>query len=715
MSARTDVDSPDFYSKQFVLLAFVFIAMVTAVTWAVVSRSQQSLIEFQALKIAEIVATQAATSRSLYSSLAVDKLKKDGFGASEYSADKVGHVPLPAQFFKALSKHSLADAEGLYRFKPISLWNIDAEQGLVDEFQTWAWSQLEDQQSKATELPVDWQPVWRIDDMKDGKTLRFLRADPASSMSCVNCHNEIEAQPETKARRIAQGIAPGHRWKQHELLGAVQIEIPLERAAMLARAQTHRGLLVVVAATLIGIAGAAFLLLVHGSRTRAMTHQLNLQARRDSLTGLPNRFHLDDELNKLLGDTENRVGHSVMLLDLDDFKQINDTLGHEVGDEVLKIVGQRLLGALREHDLVARLGGDEFVIVMPDTGRALAQLRAERLTAALQQLIHTSGHRLSTGASFGIAMTPDDGVEAQELLRCADVAMYMAKQSQHGYAFYDEELDENHVSSLTIVHDLREAIRNGSLALHFQPQYCLLENRMVGAEALLRWHHSRHGHVAPDRAVSIAERHGLIAELTVWVLNTALTQCKIWREQGFDLKVSVNLSAVNLHDPQLVEQVEAALLAHSLPPEALVLEVTESAVMTSPDEAMKMLQAIRQSGITLSVDDYGTGHSSLSYLRHLPVQELKLDRSFLTNLSDSGKDAVIVKATLDLAHNLGLSMVAEGVEDAETLDYLYQIGCDAVQGYYLSRPISAQDFNDKLASTYELLPRHASNGQKKQA
>jgi len=715
MSERSDSNNPDFFSKQFILLAIVFIAMVTAVTWAVVSRSQQSLIEFQALKIAEIVATQAATSRSLYSSLAVDKLKDDGFGASEQSDELVGHVPLPAQFFKALSKHSLADAEGLYRFKPISLWNIDAEQGLTDEFQTWAWSQLEDQQSKATSLPIDWQPVWRIDEMEDGATLRFLRADPASSMSCVNCHNQIEAKPEIQARRIQQGIEPGHRWSQHELLGAVQIDIPLARAAMLARAQTQRGLLVVAAATLIGIAAAAILLLVNRAKTRTLTRQLKQQARHDSLTGLPNRFHLDDQLNSLLTGTDNRVGHSVMLLDLDEFKQINDTLGHEVGDEVLKITGQRLVGSLRKSDFVARLGGDEFVIVMPNTGRALAQLRAERLTAILQQLIHVRGHRLSTGASFGIAMTPDDGTDAKDLLRCADVAMYMAKQSQHGYAFYDRELDENHISSLTIVHDLREAIREGSLALHFQPQYCLHTNRMTGAEALLRWHHTRHGHVAPDRVITIAERHGLISELTVWVLNAALTQCKIWREQGYDLKISVNLSAVNLHDPLLVEQVEESLKAHSLPPAALILEVTESAVMTSPEQALKMLRAIRDSGITLSIDDYGTGHSSLSYLRDLPVQELKLDRSFLINLCDSGKDAVIVKATLDLAHNLGLSMVAEGIEDAATLDYLYKIGCDVVQGYYLSRPISAQDFNDRLPSTYQLLPHSTPDERQKQA
>jgi len=429
------------FAQQFVLLSVLFVAVVASVTWTVVSRSQQSLLEYKALAIAEVAARQAAAARSVYADLAVAKLVRDGLGSSARSDELPGHVPLPAQFFKELSRRSLDDSNGLYRFTPISLWNVDPTQGIVNDFQAWAWKELAAQETPAPSAPIDWKPVWRIEDLPEGKTLRYLQADPAGSRSCVDCHNAIEADPLMQARRIRQGIEPGHRWALHELLGAVQIEIPLEYAASLARHQTQNGLLAVSAAIAIGLSGFGTLILVNNARTRTMTRELDRQARRDSLTGLSNRFDLDHTLSVVLARSGPDDRHAVLLLDLDAFKQINDTLGHDVGDQVLRLTAQRLVEALREHDIVARLGGDEFVVVLPDTDRDTAGMLARRLSDALHEPLSVAGHRMQPGASIGIALMPHDGREARELLRAADVAMYLAKQSPVSFAFHEPGQD----------------------------------------------------------------------------------------------------------------------------------------------------------------------------------------------------------------------------------------------------------------------------------
>ena len=681
-------------------LTAAVLLVVMAVTWSVVSTSQWHLIEFQALRIAETVASQAATARSVYSELAVAKLYGDGFGASSDVDRLSGHVPLPAQFLKELSQRSRLQVDGLYRFTPVSRWNVDPGQGLSGDFRPWAWSRLAEQDRAAPDAPIDWEPVWRIDELAGGKTLRYLRADPASGTSCVECHNAIESRPDIRARRRADGVEPGRTWSRHELLGATEVEIPLSGVAVLAREQARSSLLLVGAATLIALASVVLLVLYQNARSRGFTRRLAHQAHHDSLTGLPNRFRFEAELVRLLDDRAGTVQHAVLLLDLDNFKQINDTLGHGAGDEVLRLTAQRLRGALRDRDSVARLGGDEFAV----TDRQDAMTMAQRLTQALQETFRVDDCRLSSGASIGIAMVPGDGEEKGELLRCADVAMCVAKRSTDRQAFYDAAQDEHHVANLTIVHDLREAIGRGTLSLHYQPKYTLGGRRMSGVEALLRWHHPVHGTVPPDLTVALAERHGLIGELTRWVLDTALRQCCRWQDAGYELDVAVNLSVVNLHDPAFPAQVDTALQAHGLAPASLVLEVTESAVMVDPVRAERTLDALRTSGTTLSVDDYGIGYSSLSCLRHLPVQELKLDRSFLADVCDGGKDAIIVKATLDLARNLGLSLVAEGVEDAATLAHLRGIGCDKVQGFFLCRPLPGDELTGRLPSMYRLGP-----------
>lgn len=684
-----------------------FVVVVSLVTWIIVSRSQEQVIQFEALKLADIVVSQAASARSAYSRLAVSKLNADGLGASEFSDDLAGHIPLPAQFLKELSHRSQQENNGLFSFRPISKWNLAPEHGLQNSFQTWAWAELETQNKPTPDTAIDWKPVWRISDGAQGKTLRYLAADPAASASCVNCHNELEKRPDIIKQRLADGVDPGNQWQLHELLGAIEITIPLDRVAALAKEQTRDGLLIVLGITVIGLCGVCFIVFYDAARNHAATEKLAYHANHDSLTGLPNRFALESSLNQvLLNDGEQSGGQSVTLvfLDLDNFKQINDTLGHQTGDKVLSMGAHRIAQAVPDDGLVARLGGDEFAVILYDKSEAYVESVTRDIADSINLPYEIEGYKLSLGVSIGAAIYPRHARSTSELLRCADVAMYTAKNNSLRQAWYDPETDTNAISNLLMKDELREAIDNDELEVYYQPKYSLRTGRMAGVEALARWNSPSTGFVPPDVFVALAEHVGLINELTASILESAASQCQQWRLMGFELTVSVNLSAMNLHDGTLPELIQNVLIDTGLPASALTLEVTEGAVMTNAKRACEILDQVRALGVSFSVDDYGAGYSSLSYLNKLPISELKLDRAFITHVSNNEKDAVIVRATLELAHNLNLIMVAEGVEDAAALDFLYSINCDQVQGYFLCRPLPAHELERRLPFIYLFTP-----------
>ncbi len=687
---------------QLVVISLVFLMLVSAVTWVVVSSSQEALIEFEAIKLAEIVADQAGAARSAYSALAVTKLKNDGFGAHEASDNIEGHIPLPAQFLRELSKRSQASSNTSFSFKPVSLWNLAEDQGIVDEFQKLAWAELEAQQADKVAGPNDWQPVWRILDKDGEQTLRYLRADPASAPSCVNCHNNLEARADVIARRVASGVAPGKKWVLNDLLGAIEVNVPLEHAVMLAQSQTQHGLFIVVGVTLIGLLGVVLIVFIDSARNKAMTSELSYQATHDSLTGMPNRLHFEMNVTEALA---HGSPFAVMLLDLDNFKQINDTLGHEAGDAVLIESSLRIKQAIPETGFVARLGGDEFAVILPDSDQAVATSVGNDIVKVVSKSYGIDSYSVIIGVSIGIAMYPVHGNELTELLRCSDVAMYIAKNAGTNSSVYDSDSDHNHISKLVLNNALREAIVSNKISTDFQPKYSLTTGRMEGVEALARWRSPEHGTIPPDVFIPMAEGFGLIKDLTLLVLNQALQECRRWRKAGFQLTVSVNVSAHSLVDHTLVDAISNALTCIQVPSSSLIIEVTESAMMSDPEKAIVVLQEISDLGVRISIDDYGTGYSSLSYLTTLPLSELKLDKSFINKILINDKDALIVQATVDLTRNLNLTMVAEGVEDAPTLDYLSSIGCGMVQGYFLCRPLSKNDFNKRLPYIYKFLPR----------
>ncbi|SDF24094.1 diguanylate cyclase (GGDEF) domain-containing protein [Blastococcus aurantiacus] len=429
-------------------------------------------------------------------------------------------------------------------------------------------------------------------------------------------------------------------------------------------------------------------------RNGELIGRLRHDALHDALTGLPNRTLLQRELAAALEAVASgrSAGAAVMVLDLDGFKSVNDTLGHQQGDALLVEVGARLTAALGRAGTVGRLSGDEFAVVLTGADDEEAAVRVgRRVLRALEHPVVLDGLEVVIGASLGIALAPAHGDDPAGLLKRADLAMYDAKTSTRSLRVYEADLDADHPRRLTLASDLRTALQQGDLQVHVQPQARLDTDAVVGVEALVRWEHPRLGWVSPDEFVPVAERAGLIGALTSQVLEIALAAVASWRAAGRDLGIAVNLSTRSLQDPDLVDEIARLLRRHDVPAARLTLEVTESSVMGDPARAVALLHQLRDLGVRLSVDDFGTGYSSLSYLQRLPVQEVKIDRSFVAGLDRGTENVAIVRAIVDLGRNLGLDVVAEGVEDQATRDRLAAMDCDLLQGWHLARAMPVEE------------------------
>jgi diguanylate cyclase len=508
-------------------------------------------------------------------------------------------------------------------------------------------------------------------DMETANEIHVQRVHPA--------YLDLQAETaELAAREHAEATASltGLRNRQHALLPAAFIAAGVGLLAL-----------------------AGFLLLTLGYqrqliRQAAASHH---QALHDPLTGLPNRELFGDRVEQAIRASDRGLQPaSLLLLDLDRFKDVNDTLGHHHGDLLLREVASRLTGTLRAVDTVARLGGDEFAVLLPDATADGAAAVAQKVRAALHQPLTLDGLGLDLDASIGIAVYPDHGGDAAELLQHADVAMYAAKQTHAGFVVYDPAVDQHSPRRLALLGGLRRALERDELVLHYQPKADLHTGQVLGAEALVRWQHPAHGLLGPGEFVPLAERTGLIHPLTRWVLDAALRQAAEWRQAGHDLSMSVNVSTRSLLDREFPDQVADRLTAWQVPATSLVLEVTESAVMADPALALEILGRLHALGVGLALDDFGTGYSSMAYLKALPVDELKVDRSFVGQMATSNSDAVIVRSTIDLGHNLGLHVVAEGVENQATWEELAALGCDTAQGYHLGRPMPADELEQWL-------------------
>jgi diguanylate cyclase (GGDEF)-like protein len=450
-----------------------------------------------------------------------------------------------------------------------------------------------------------------------------------------------------------------------------------------------------LATATLAVVGARLALSVRG--LRALTRERHRQAVTDELTGLGNRRQLTTLLDAYFEDqadpsTQPRI-LAFLFVDLDHFKEINDSFGHSAGDELLKQLGPRLMSSLRASDVLIRIGGDELGAVLVDSDPDYAAGLARRLTALLEQPFILNGVSVRISASIGIAVAPADAGDSVGLMRCADVAMYRAKLNNKAFEVYTPAIDDGG-NRLALVEELRAAVESERLVLHYQPQVDLRNGEMVAAEALVRWPHERLGLVPPLEFLPLAEEAGLMGPLTHLVLEKALAQCAIWRAAGSRIAMSVNVSSSNLIDPGFIDLVRSSLRRHQVPAASLILEITETTIIRDFVACQAVIEELRALGVGVSIDDFGSGFTSLAYLGSLPITELKLDRTFIGGLSASGReqDVKLVRATIELGHALGLLVVAEGIETLALLELLALLGCDRAQGYFTGRPVSAQDF-----------------------
>jgi len=439
-------------------------------------------------------------------------------------------------------------------------------------------------------------------------------------------------------------------------------------------------------------------------RQNALEHQ----ALHDDLTGLPNRALLQDRLDQAIKNSDrNESSLAFMLIDLDRFKEINDTLGHHVGDRVLDAIGDRLINCLRKSDTVARLGGDEFAIILYETDAEQAMQFSKTISKVISNVLVIDNQNLYISSSIGISIYPEDGINSDAIVRYADIAMYFAKQNNLTSALFNITMDKMSIDNLSLLSDLRQELNSptGQLQLYYQPKIDLMNQKISGIEALLRWQHPTQGFISPEFIIRMAEQSGLIAKLSKWVISQAAADCAQWKQDNTNVGMSINLSAWNLHDPKLPKLVKDVLDKNKLQPELLSLEITESAVMKDPTRAREILDELDSMGVSLEIDDYGTGFSSLAYLKLLPVNTLKIDKSFVIDMLKEPNDLIIVRSTIELAHNLGMLVIAEGVEDKQTLLRLQQLKCDSAQGFFITKPlpsvklrewINSYDFNDLL-------------------
>jgi diguanylate cyclase (GGDEF)-like protein len=420
--------------------------------------------------------------------------------------------------------------------------------------------------------------------------------------------------------------------------------------------------------------------------------QLQHLALHDTLTGLPNRTLLNDRIERILFDAKRyQQSFALFLIDLDRFKEINDTLGHQFGDKLLKVVSVRLKESVRLNDSIARLGGDEFAVLLPHTDYKGAELCANRILYAMSKPFVIDNITTESKASIGISIFPEHAQEADDLMKYADIAMYQAKQSQSGFALYDPEQNKHTVRRLRLMSDLRDTVKNQNIHLAYQPVVDTSSHDLAYVEALARWDHPELGGIPPDEFISMAEQMGLINVLTMQILDQSLKDLARWNKQGYDFGVSVNLSVYSIQNLSLPDDIQALLQMHGVAAEKVQLEITETALMQDLVRAGKILSALSELGVQIAIDDFGTGFSSLNYLKKLPVDALKIDRSFISDMCTDQTDRAVVKTVIELGHNLDCQVVAEGVEDQSTLDLLDQMSVDKLQGYFISKPIGKYD------------------------
>jgi diguanylate cyclase (GGDEF)-like protein len=517
------------------------------------------------------------------------------------------------------------------------------------------------------------------------------RSEPGNRGLARALHGRTHACATKGTPKLIEVSVPLHSGSGSRPNGAFEIYLHYDRVAAAVTRDTRR-LYLVLSVSLLLLWAALFHIAAGASaRLRRQAAENDFQAHHDPLTSLPNRAAFIAQVDRAIELADPGLSTAVLAIDLDRFKEVNEALGYQSGDGLLRQAAERLLISVRSSDTVARLGNDEFAVLLPHVTPAEAEAIATRARAALEESFVVDGLTIDVEASAGLALHPQHSSGSNALMQRADLAMHKAKESRSGQAVYEAAEDDSRPARLSILGELRRAIDHGELVLHFQPKAELGTGGVCAAEALVRWAHPERGIVPPGEFIPLAEHTGLIKQLSSYVLTAAVRQCAEWRAEGIDLAVAVNLSARNLADAQLPDEIAALLAQWDVPAGRLCVEITESTIMAEPERAMQVLSRLSAMGVQLAIDDFGTGYSSLAYLKRLDVDEIKIDRTFVGEMDTDEDDATIVRSTIDLARNLGLRVVAEGVETQEVWDQLTALGCDFAQGFFLSRPLPPAD------------------------
>ena len=678
-----------------VVIALLCLIAIGVVTWRMVYLGQQRVIEHQALEVAEVVARAAASARSVYAAQIVEKLRRDGFGSSPEFENHPGYVPLPAQFLKMFGQQVSEENGGLFSYKPVSKWNLEPSQGLADDFQRWAWPQLEAQDQEAPTGPIDWKPVWRIEDVDGTKTLRYLRADSASANSCVTCHNAQEAVADIRERRVIQGVLPGKQWRLHQLLGAIDVNIPLNKIEVFAAAQSRVTLAVIIGVVGAGVVVLGFLVSLDVTRSRRMARELSWQANHDSLTGLASRGAFEQRAQELLDQAWGAGSvHALLFMDLDQFKVVNDTCGHTAGDELLRQLSAVLKAHVRANDMLARLGGDEFGVLLQGCLPANAVEIAEKLHATAQDFRFTWQNKsFAVGISIGLVQISSTTESVATIMSQADLACYAAKDGGrnriHVFSATDEEINLRR-SEMEWISRITRALEEGRISLAVQDArslYAMTPPKLY-REMLLRMVDEENKPVSTRTLIAAAERYNFMPTIDRWVVKTvlgAITRGEL-PIRGKEI-IAINLSGTSLNDEKFLDFLREQV--GQLPDDAprhICFEITETAAVNSIVRARAFMEAVRTMGCKFALDDFGSGLSSLVYIKNLPVDFIKIEGSFVRDILTDSVDRAMVEAVCHIGRAIGATLIAEWVESEALLARVQALGIDYAQGYAVARP-----------------------------
>ncbi len=682
------------FGRRIAIISGVLLLLVTAVTWQVVTRGQARVLEYQAREIADVVTRMAASARSSYAHHIVEKLRAEGTGADADYAHIKGAVPLPAQFLKFMSQRASDESAGLFHYQPLSKWNLDESQGLMDEFQRWAWGRLELQDQAEPQGPLTWTPIYRIENIHGVPTLRYLRADPAVAQSCVDCHNALEQRPDIIQRRLRFGQPTHKQWRLHQLMGAIEVNVPLEKVAERAHQQANTALMVVSSGVAAGLLIIGFFLFTDLSQARRMARKLAWQARHDPLTELPNRAVFEQHLATLVARAQSTAStHALLCLNLDQFKMINDACGHRAGDALLRQFAALLRSHLRDGDMLARLGSDEFGLALEQCSMETAREIAAALQQATRDFRYIFGpRRFEIGVGIGLVGITSASDSVSNLLSAADVACRTAKaigRNRIHVLHPDAAEMHRHRSEVQWVSGITRALEEGRMRLVVQDAVQLPE-RVHGRryqEILLRMIDEQGNPIPTGTIITAAERFNLMGVIDRWVIRTTFTLIRQGKlKANADNVVAINLSGNSLNDADFLDFVRAQLASFNIPSKHICFEITETAAIHAIENAGQFIRALKAYGCQFALDDFGAGSSSFGYLKHLPVDYLKIDGIFVRDFEKDSINRAMVEAVAKIGRVIGILTIAEWVESETVLDQLRDIGIDFAQGYAVSRP-----------------------------